>query len=329
MGDADVLVLSDAHIRAVLSAADVVDSQEHAFLLATSDGLVRSAHTHYDTFAPDAIAFVHSAVADGETGVVFKSGTQHPRNGARGLPAVHATVTVHDPESGRTTAVLNGTTITTLRTAGGLAAAARALSPARPHTVGVLGAGAQATEFVCLLSDVMPVERFLMWSPGLQARGRERLDERLAGLPVEIAASPRDLCERSRTIATCTLSRVPVVEGAWLSGGTTVLTMGSYAPDRRELDLGCTRRAALVVADLPGQALRSNGPVLEAVEAEVIDADAVLPISRVLRGEHPGRAAEQDIVVFHSNGLGIQDAVLAWRACTRARASGTGVLVAL
>ncbi|NUW31635.1 ornithine cyclodeaminase family protein [Nonomuraea sp. SMC257] len=361
----DVLILSDADIRATLDAAEVVATQERAFLLAGEPGRVRAAHTHHATFAPDGMAFAHAAVAAGETGalpegatgvasetgavpedgtdvasetgavpeggtgVVFKTGTQHPANARRGLPTVHATVTVHDPETGAAVAVLNGTTITTLRTAGGLVAAARALSPGRPHTVGVLGAGAQATEFVCLMAAVTPVERFLMWSPGLAARGRARLDARLADLPVEVAASSRDLCERSGTVATCTLSRTPVVEGAWLRAGTTVLTMGSYAPDRREIDLACSARAARTYADLPEQALRSNGPVVAAVEAGVLDARAVRPLAAVLRGDHPARAGDGETVVFHSNGLGVQDAALAWRAYTRARANGLGTRVRL
>ncbi|MBN6052895.1 ornithine cyclodeaminase family protein, partial [Nonomuraea sp. RK-328] len=338
----DVLILSEADIRATLDAADVVATQERAFLLAGEPGRVRAAHTHHATFAPDGMAFAHAAVTAGETGavpetweptagtgVVFKTGTQHPANARRGLPTVHATVTVHDPETGATVAVLNGTTVTTLRTAGGLVAAARALSPCPPRTVGVLGAGAQATEFVRLLAAVTPVERFLMWSPGLHARGRARLDPRLADLPVEVAASPRDLCERSRTVATCTLSRTPVVEGAWLRAGATVLTMGSYAPDRREIDLNCSARAARTYADLPEQALRSNGPVMAAVEAGVLDAEAVRPLAAVLRGDHPARAGDGETVVFHSNGLGVQDATLAWRAYTRARVNGLGTRVRL
>lgn len=325
----ETLILSDAQIRAAVGAADVVDSQDRAFLLSAENDRVRSAQTHYTTFAPDGMAFMHSAAADGETGVVFKTGTQHPRNGERGLPAVHATVTVHDPDSGRTVAVLNGTTITALRTAGGLVAAARALSPSRPHTVGVLGAGAQATEFALLAHALLPVDRFLMWSPRLRTLGRAHLDPRLADLPVEVAASPRDLCERSRTIAACTLSRTPVVEGPWLGAGTTVLTMGSYAPDRCEIDVACSAKADLTFTDLPGQALRSTGPVLAAVRAGVLKEEAVRPLAEVLRGDHPGRAGEAETVVFHSNGLGVQDAMLAWRAYTAARANGIGTRVDL
>jgi ornithine cyclodeaminase/alanine dehydrogenase-like protein (mu-crystallin family) len=100
--------------------------------------------------------------------------------------------------------------------------------------------------------------------------------------------------------------------------------MGSYAPDRREIDLDCSARADLTVTDLPEQALRSNGPVLEAVRAGVLEKEAVRPLSDVLRGDHPGRTGRAETVVFHSNGLGIQDAVLAWRAYARARANGIG-----
>ncbi|MFI6740398.1 ornithine cyclodeaminase family protein [Nonomuraea sp. NPDC050451] len=336
----DVLVLSDAHIRAVLTAADVVATQDHAFLLAADQERVRSAHTHHATFAPDGMAFVHSAAVQDETGVVIKSGTQHPGNAALGLPAVQATVTLHDPGTGAPVAVLNGATITALRTAGGLVSAARALALPGPHTVGVLGAGVQAAEFVRLMCELMPVERVLVWSPRLHS-GERHLDRRpfgpeasspggrAAGPPVEVAASPADLCARSSVIATCTLSRTPVVEGAWLRPGTTVLTMGSYAPDRRELDLDCARRAHLTFTDLPAQALRANGPILEAVEAGVLTPDELRPLAGVLRGDDPGRTGDDQILIFHGNGLGVQDAVLAWRARTRARAAGMGTMVVL
>jgi ornithine cyclodeaminase len=325
----DVLILSDAQIRAVLSAREVVDTQDRAFLLAADGDRVRSAQTAYATFAPDGFAFVHGATADGATGVVFKTGIQQPGNAERGLPTVYATVTVHDSSSGRPVGVLNGGTVTALRTAGGLVSAARALGARHPHTVGVLGTGAQAREFVRLMAEVLPVERFLMWSPRLTAAGRDHLGAGLADLPVEVAASPRDLCERSRTIATCTLSRLPVVEGRWLRAGTTVLTVGSYAPDRSEIDVACSARAGLTVTDLPAKALAVNGPVRAAVRAGALAPDAVLPLADVLRGDHPGRAGGEETVVFHSNGLGIQDAVLAWRAYTLARAEGIGTPVGL
>ncbi|MEV4285667.1 ornithine cyclodeaminase family protein [Nonomuraea bangladeshensis] len=319
-----VLVLSDAQIRAVLTAADVVAAQDHAFLLAAGQDRVRSAHTHHATYAPDGMAFVHSAVVGGETGVAVKSGTQQPGNAELGLPAVHATVTLHDPDTGEPVALLNGATITALRTAGGLVSAARALAPAAgPHTLGVLGAGVQAAEVVRLMRALLPVGRVLMWSPRLAAGARRPFAD------AEVAASPRDLCERSTVIATCTLSRVPVVEGAWLRPGTTVLTMGSYAPDRRELDLACAERADLTYADLPEQALRGNGPIMEAVASGVLAPEAVRPLADVLSGADPGRTRGDQVVLFHGNGLGVQDAVLAWRAYERARRSGTGVEVAL
>lgn len=323
-----VLVLSDADLRTLLSAHEVVDSADRAFALAAEPGRVRAGQTHYATFADDAFAFVHSAVADGATGVVFKTGTQVPSNRAAGLPTVHATVSVHDGDTGETRALMNGNTITTLRTSAGLVSAARALA-GDAGVVGVLGAGVQATEFILLAQEVLDVERFLIWSPGLEEHGQAHLDPRLAAVPIEIAESPRSLCEESRVIATCTLSREPVLRGEWVRAGTTIVTMGSYEPDRCELDVECSARADVTVADLPERALEGTGPVIEAVRAGVLADVDVIALGNVLSRSRAGRTNDAQIVVFHSNGLGIQDATLASLAYARAREQNIGSSVDL
>lgn len=323
-----VRVLSDADLRPLLGAREVVDAADLAFKLAAEPGRVRAGQTHYETFADDGFAFVHSAVADGATGLVFKTGTQVPGNRSAGLPTVHATVSVHDADTGETRALLNGNTITTLRTSAGLVSGARALA-GDAGVVGVLGAGVQATEFILLAREVLDVERFLIWSPGLEKHGRARLDPRLADVSVEIAESPRSLCEESRVIATCTLSREPVVRGEWVWPGTTIVTMGSYEPDRCELDVDCSARADVTVTDAPHHAVRSTGPVCAAVRAGVLAEGDVLALGEVLRGSRAGRTSDEEIVVFHSNGLGVQDATLAWLAYTRARERNVGVSVDL
>ncbi len=321
-------MLSDAVLRTLLSGHDVVDAADRAFRLAVEPGRVRAGQTHYATFADDAFAFVHSAVADGATGVVFKTGTQVPGNRDTGLPTVHATVSVHDAGTGETRALLNGNTITTLRTSAGLVSATRALA-GDTSTVGVLGSGVQATEFLLLASEVLDVERFVIWSPRLDEGGPGHLDPRLADLPVEIADSPRALCESSRVIATCTLSRDPVVPGEWVHAGTTIVTMGSYEPDRREIDVACSGRADVTAVDLPERALGGTGPVMEAVRAGVLAEQDVVALGDVLSGARAGRTDEAQVVVFHSNGLGIQDATLASCAYDLACARKVGSIVDL
>lgn len=318
-----MLAMSESDIRQAVTARDVVDSQDLAFRVSVQPDRVRRSQMYFDAFAPDSMAFAHSAIAQGATGVVFKSGTQYPRNHSAGIPTVNSTVTVHAPETGEALGVLNGNTITALRTAGGLVSAARALAVTDPLRVAVLGSGVQAAELVLLLNAVMPVVRFVVWSPRAESRARVREDRRLHAVDVTLTGSAQQACEESNVIATCTSSRTPVVEGRWVQPGTTLLTMGCYEPDRREIDLETSDLADVTVLD-SAESAGTVGPFREAVDASVLDVGDAVMLGDVLAGSRAARDDAQDVIIFHSKGLGVQDATLAWVAYTNARSQGLG-----
>ncbi|MGI8416916.1 MAG: ornithine cyclodeaminase family protein [Nakamurella sp.] len=322
------LLLSGDDVLAMLTPDEVLASQEAAFRLTGHPELFRSGQLHYTGVAGDSLAFAHGALAHGRTGFVFKSGVQCPGNSLMGLPTVHATVTVHDPDSGEVLGLLNGAAVTALRTAGGVAAAFRRLIGAGSTRLGVFGSGVQALELVRLVCAVLPIEQCLVWSPRLCGRAGVLDDPAWEGLPVSIARSPQSLCENSNAIATCTTSAVPVLSGEWLQPGTTVATMGSYLPELCEIDLTASGRADVTVLDSRG-ALTAVGPVMAAVAAgRLAVADTVI-LGDVLDGTTTGRVSSEQIVVFHSNGLGLQDATLAWAIYSRAADSGRGTRVHL
>ena len=321
------LLLTGDEVFAALTPAEVLASQEAAFRLVGQPERSRAGSFHY-TAAGDSLAFAHGALAYGGTGFVFKSGVQCAGNARLGLPTVHATVTVHDPDTGEVVGLLNGAAVTALRTAGGVAAALRKLVAPGELRLGVFGSGVQARELVRLLCAVLPVEQCLVWSPRLRGRTGMLDDPAWAGLPVQIAESPEELCRSSNAIATCTTSADPVLSGEWLQPGTTVATMGSYLPELCEIDLTASGRADITVLDGPG-ALTAVGPVVAAFTAGTLNvADTVL-FGDVLDGSAGGRTGADQIVVFHSNGLGLQDATLAWAVYTRAAAAGGGTRVQL
>ena len=249
-------------------------------------------------------------------------------NSRLGLPTVHGTVTVHDPDTGEVLGLLNGAAVTALRTAGGVAAALRSLMGSAPPRVGVFGSGVQARELIRLLCAVLPVEQCLVWSPRLNGRANLLDDPAWAGLPVSVAASPEELCRNSNAIATCTTSAKPVLSGDWLQPGTTVATMGSYLPELCEIDLATSGRAEVTVLDGPG-ALTAVGPVVAALTAGTLKVTDTVLLGDVVDGHSKGRTDDAQIVVFHSNGLGLQDATLAWAVYTRAAAAGGGTRVQL
>jgi ornithine cyclodeaminase len=278
----------------------------------------------------DSLVFVVTGEIPGATGVAFKFGCQVPANTARGLATVQATVVLADPITGEPRACLNGAAVTALRTAAGVAAAADALAAPGAATLGVFGSGIQAAEAVRMISAVRPLTQVRIWSRSPERR--RALAAQLEADPavdatVTAVPEPQFAARHNEIVVTCTTSREPVLVGEWLSAGATVVTVGSYEPDRREIDLSVTKRADGVFVDDLDKALVSCGPIIEAVQGGLLDRPDIGLIGEVLTGAGAGRRHADDLLVFHSVGLGVQDAALGWMAWQRAQESGSGRVV--
>jgi ornithine cyclodeaminase len=324
-----LLFLKDSDVAASLSVAEVLDSQRSAYR-AVSDGRGEFLSSAYaDDPATGALLYTRSGRVAGSTGVAMKAGMVQPLNTSRGLPTVSAVVILFDPDSGQPLACMDGTALTLLRTAAGLAVAADALALPDADQLGVLGSGPQAEHTIRMMATVRPIRRTTVWSPtrahreGLVARLRDEVDGELV-----VGDSARAVVEGHQVVAACTSSREPLVLGEWLSPGQTVLTMGSVEADRREVDLAATQRASTFV-DALAQTLDHCGPVVEAVRTGSRVATDFTEIGAVLAGSRPGRTAPEDIVVFHSVGVGHQDAAAAWAAYRSASAAGRGITLDL
>jgi ornithine cyclodeaminase/alanine dehydrogenase-like protein (mu-crystallin family) len=318
-----LLVLSEAEIRSVLSPRAAIDSQRAAYLAAADATVTASGVTSSLDPADDSLAFAHTGAIRGLTGVTCKFGLQVPGNAARGLPTVHAVVTVLRPGTGEPLACLNGAAVTALRTAAGIGAAAEVLARPDASRLGLVGAGVQAREAARMIGAVRALSQIRVFARSAQ-RGTEVAADLEAemGVPAAAAASAAELAGESDIVLTATTSKAPVLRGIWLRAGSTVLTVGSYEPDRRELDLAATARADATFADDPAKAASCCGPLVEARERGV--PPVVRSIGEVIAGHAPGRDAAGDVLVFHCAGLGVQDASLAWTVLGLATAAGVG-----
>jgi ornithine cyclodeaminase len=321
-----LLVLSDSDIRAVLSPRLAIDSQRAAYLAVADDRLSASGVTSARDPADDSLTFAHTGAIAGLTGVTCKFGMQVSGNAARGLPSVHAIVTVLRPGTGEPLACLNGTTVTALRTAAGIAAAADVLARPDAGRLGLIGAGVQAREAARLIAAVRDLSAIQVH--GLRTRQSSELAADLQaelGVPSCAVTSAEQVAANSDILVTATTSREPVVCGGWLPAGSTVLTVGSYEPDRSELDLAATARADLIVADDPIKASSQCGILVEARQEGM--PVQVAAIGDVIAGRDPGRRAPTDVVLFLCTGLGVQDASLAWAIIELAVARKLGTTV--
>jgi ornithine cyclodeaminase len=324
-----VLVLSADDVRQLLTPDLAIASQRVALGAAvTGRGRLRAVARATDP-RTDALAYLVAGQIAAETGLAAKVVLQLPANARRGLPTLSGVVVLFDPDTGVPLACLNGAAVTALRTSAGLAVAADALAAPTARTLGVLGSGVQSAATVRMVATVRDLDRVRIWgrTPSRAAATAAALEQELR-IPVRAVDGPREAVTGSDIVATCTLSRGPVVRGGWLAPGQTVLTMGSYEPDRCEVDDEVSARAQTFVDELP-KAVTQCGPVAAALAAGIVREGDLVELGSVLCGDHPGRGDNTEIVAFHSLGIGYQDAAAGWAVYRRAVETGRGTAVPL
>lgn len=254
----------------------------------------------------DALAFCYASRLRPGAPAVCKFGAVTD-NRSRGLPSVHAVVIALDATTGQPLACFDGEAITTLRTPAATAVAVDHLCRGGEHTLAVIGCGVQGRAHVRALAG--RVARVQLWDhhPGRAAQAAQALADEVK-LPIVLAASAADAVGACDLVVACTTSTRPVVRGDWLRPGATVVSIGSFAPDRCEVDPSVLRRADAVVVDHAGIALRQAGPVVAAVAAGDLAPDSVIALSDVVARRRVARADDEAIVYYNSVGLGVQDA---------------------
>ncbi|MEV6485819.1 ornithine cyclodeaminase family protein [Streptomyces sp. NPDC051576] len=318
----DVLFLSGDRVTRLLGADAAIASQRAAFTaLGDGEADLPGKIMHPSRF-DDSVVFAYVSRLSADTGAVAKFGSVNPANARAGLPTVHAVISALDPVTGELVAVMDGTAVTTLRTAAGSAVAVDALSAPDAAHLAVLGSGTQALAHVRAIARVRDLKSVRLWSPNPERRTRAAAT--LAAelpFPVEPVDTARAAVTGASLVATCTLSTTPVVHGDWLAPGCTVVSVGSFEPTRSEVDPEVLRRSAAVVVDDPETAAGHAGPIIDALREGLLTADDLIPLGAVLTGRRRARTRPDDIVHYNSVGLGIQDAAAAWAVVDAARRS--------
>ncbi|MFD9192666.1 ornithine cyclodeaminase family protein [Streptomyces phaeochromogenes] len=321
----DVLHLSRDQVAALLDTDTAIRSQRAAFT-ALGDGTAElPGKIMHPSGFDDSVVFAYLARLSADTGPVAKIGSVNPGNAAAGLPTIHAVINALDPVTGQLVAVMDGTAVTTLRTAAASAVAFDALATPDSTELGLLGSGTQALAHARSVARVRDLRAVRIWSPNPERRARAaRLLAAELGIPVKAVDTAEEAVAGLPMVAACTLSSTPVVRGEWLAPGCTVVSVGSFEPSRSEVDAEVARRAAAVVVDDPETAAEHAGPVVDALRAGTLTRQDLIPLGEVLTGRREGRTTGRDIVYYNSVGIGVQDAAAAWAVIDAARDQGVG-----
>lgn len=234
-------------------------------------------------------------------------------------------VHLFDAASGAPLAVLAADALGMMRTgaAGGLAA--RCLSRPESAVVGVFGAGWQAQSQIEALCRVRPIQRIKLHCRNEENRRVASADfSRRFGIEVTPADSPEATVRGSDIVVTITSAARPLFDGDWLAAGTHVTAAGSNSLIRQEIDEKAVRRAGLVCVDSRATALREAGDLLPVLEKGRLHEGQLVELGEVVAGVRPGRSDSQQITLFESQGMAIQDLSLAVRLVALARSRGLG-----
>lgn len=237
-------------------------------------------------------------------------------------------VMIFETRHGSPLAIVDASTITAIRTAAASGVATRALAREEAHDLAILGSGVQARSHLEAMAAVRRLERVRVWSRNADhARSFAARESRRHGLPIEAVATARDAVRGADLICTTTGSREPVLEGAWLAPGAHVNAVGACFPTARELDAAAVQRSRLVV-DRRESALHEAGDFLLARnEGAVGDDHIVAELGEVLLGRVAGRTSPEEVTLFKSLGIAVEDLAAAHLIHARARAEGRGIAV--
>jgi ornithine cyclodeaminase len=252
--------------------------------------------------------------------------TVMPGNHGTPWDAHQGAILLFEVQHGRLLAVIDASSVTAIRTAAVSGVATRALARRDARRVAILGSGVQAAAHLDAMLAARKVSAVTVWSR-IEEKARRFAERESArhGIAVGVAATAREAVEDADVVCTTTSAKEPVLQGAWLRPGAHVNAVGACFPGARELDTEAVLRSRLFV-DRRESALHEAGDFLiPKKEGALGDDHIVAELGEVLLGKEAGRRSEEEVTLFESLGLGVEDLAAAHFLHRRAETEAAGV----
>jgi alanine dehydrogenase len=286
-----VLVLDEPAVAQRLHYQDLIPAIARALAALSSGKVVQPVRTVLPVAPHQGFFAVMPAYADA---LGAKLVTFYPKN--VGVHTHHALIVMFRPETGEPIAVMDGRLITEMRTAAASAVATERLARADASVLAILGSGVQAGSHLAALRHVRSFKEVRVWSP----KSAPAFAQKHA---VKAAASAEVAVRGADVVVVAASSTTPILQGRWLAPGTHVNAIGATRPEWRELDDDLVTTARVFV-DSCEAAQRESGDVI-AAKSELTE------IGAVVAGAAPGRRSAEEITLFKSVGVAVEDVAAA------------------
>ncbi|HYV06798.1 MAG TPA: ornithine cyclodeaminase family protein [Blastocatellia bacterium] len=315
------LLLREQHVTELLDINTAIEAVEEV-LRDQAEGLATN-RPRYRVAMPASQLHVLAA-GDKRLGVSGLKVYTASRKGARFL------VLLYDAENGDMLAMIEADRLGQMRTGAASGVATRHMSRKAANTLGVYGTGWQAESQMMAVCAVRQIKSAKVY--GRDRERREAFARKMTALlrtEVAPAATPEEAARGCSIVVTATSAREPVLKGEWIDPGTHLNVVGSNFLAKAEVDVETIRRASVIAVDSIEQSKIEAGDLMPAIERGVITWESVTELGRIVAGRDPGRSGDDDITLFKSNGIALEDISTALRVYNLAQERGIGEQVKL
>jgi alanine dehydrogenase len=319
------VLLTEEHVRSVLPMSDLIAAMESALARFSSGEVQQPVRTVLTVGSERAWWGLMPAYVNDPATMGAKLVTVFNGNANRGLPTHLAMIVLFDPDTGALQALMDGRFITEARTAAVSAVSARYLARPDASTLAIIGTGVQARSHLEAYTEVRHIRDVRVWSP--RAASRERFVDEMqphARVPLRATPTAEEAVREADLVVLATSSPTPVIDVSWIAPGSHIVSVGACRPDQREMAPELVAHARLFV-DSRAAALVESGDVVMGISERRFGPEHLAgEIGELVLGRVRGRRSNDEITIFKSLGMAVEDVAAADLVYRRAVEQGVG-----
>lgn len=304
--------LSAADVRETLVMREGIEAMKGAFAQLSTGKAIMPLRTTVEVKQHNGLTLFMPAYLATDDEMAVKVVSVYNDNPNKGLPLIHAVVVVLDSSTGKPLALMDGTYLTAFRTGAASGAATDFLAREDSQTVVIFGAGVQGRTQLEAVCAVRPIQEAWIYDlvPDQADAFASEMSQRLS-LEIHISDDPGQAVQFADIICTATTSEIPVFEDGDVKKGTHINAVGAYTPDMHEIPLDTVVRSKLVIDHKPAS-LTEAGDILIPMKEGLISEDHIFAeLGEIAARIKPGRESQDEITIFKSVGVAIQDVAAA------------------
>ena len=328
----NLLILNAEEVTASMDVKDVIEADKEAMALYSKGESNIPLRSNLDVKDAEGQALFMPGLVEGAKALGAKIISVYPKNPAKGLPAVPATMVVMDTETGLVKGIMDGTELTRMRTGGLAGAATDVLAKKDAKTFVLIGTGGQAKSQLESVLAVRDIETAYIFN-----RKQEKAATFVASVEKDMAPYGAKLVPVSDLgpvipeadiITAVTTATEPVFDGSKVKAGCHINGIGAYTPEMIELPPEIVARADKIYVDTIDGVLNEAGDMIKPIKDGLVTEEKIAnELGQVLLGELPGRESDDEITLFKSTGSAVFDVVVGEKICRFAEEKGIGTMV--